>query len=244
MAQGRIMEEMKDSLYIVIPAYNEEENIRQVVDDWYPVVDTRSGNSRLVIVNDGSRDNTLLVLNKLKEDKPKLIVLDKENGGHGSTILYGYHFALEQGAEYVFQTDSDGQTKASEFDAFWDERSKYDMLIGYRNHREDGLSRIIVTRVLRLVIKLCFHVKVTDANTPYRLMNSAALSEEIKLVPDNFFLSNVLLTVLFTKHLRSIKFIPITFRPRQGGVNSINLKRIFRIGRQSLKDFRELNKKI
>ena len=244
MAQGRIMEGMKDSLYIVIPAYNEEENIRQVVEDWYPVVDTRSGDSRLVIVNDGSKDNTLQVLNKLKEDKPKLIILDKENGGHGSTILYGYHYALDQGAEYVFQTDSDGQTQASEFDAFWDERSKYDMLIGYRNHREDGLSRIIVTRVLRFVIKMCFHVKVTDANTPYRLMNSAALKEEIKLVPENFFLSNVLLTVLFTKHLRSIKFIPITFRPRQGGVNSINLKRIFRIGRQSLKDFRELNKKI
>ena len=118
------------------------------------------------------------------------------------------------------------------------------MLIGYRNHREDGFSRIFVTRVLKLVIKMCFHVSVTDANTPYRLMNADALAEEIKLVPDDFFLSNVLLTVLFTKHLRPVKFIPITFRPRQGGVNSINLKRIFRIGRQSLKDFKELNKKI
>ena len=236
------MERMKDSLYIVIPAYNEEENIRQVVEDWYPVVDTRSGDSRLVIVNDGSKDNTFQVLNKLKEDKPKLIVLDKENGGHGSTILYGYRYALEEGAEFVFQTDSDGQTKASEFDAFWNERSRYDMLIGYRNHREDGFSRIVVTKVLKLVIRLCFHVDVTDANTPYRLMNAGVLNEEINYVPENFFLANVLLTVLFTKHLRSIRFIPITFRPRQGGVNSINLKRIFRIGRQSLKDFRELNK--
>ena len=235
---------IKDSLYIVIPAYNEEENIRQVVDDWYPVVDSKNGDSRLVIVNDGSKDNTLNVLNKLKEDRPKLIVLDKENGGHGSTILFGYHYALDQGAEYVVQTDSDGQTSATEFDAFWDERNKYDMLIGYRNHREDGFSRIVVTKVLKMVIRMCFHVTMTDANTPYRLMNAAVLEEEIKLVPDNFFLSNVLLTVLFIKHLRSIKFIPITFRPRQGGVNSINLKRIFRIGRQSLKDFKELNKKI
>ena len=235
---------MKDSLYIVIPAYNEEENIVQVVEDWYPVVDARSGESRLVIVNDGSKDDTLNVLNKLKETRPKLIVLDKENGGHGSTILYGYKYALEEGAEFVFQTDSDGQTKASEFDAFWDERNRYDMLIGYRNHREDGLSRIMVTKVLKLVVRICFHVKVTDANTPYRLMRSSVLKEEIKLVPEGFFLSNVLLTVLFTKHLKKIKYIPITFRPRQGGVNSINLKRIFKIGRQSLKDFRELNKKI
>ena len=72
---------MKDSLYIVIPAYNEEENIVQVIEDWYPVVDARSGESRLVIVNDGSKDDTLNVLNKLKETRPKLIVLDKDNGG-------------------------------------------------------------------------------------------------------------------------------------------------------------------
>ncbi len=234
----------KDSLYIVIPAYNEEENIRQVIDDWYPIVDSRSGESRLVIVNDGSKDNTLSVLKELQGDRPKLVVLDKENGGHGSTILYGYRYAIDREAEYVFQTDSDGQTYASEFDAFWDERMKYDMIIGHRNHREDGFSRIVVTKVLKLVVKACFHVSVTDANTPYRLMNAEVLKEEIKFVPDDFFLSNVLLTVLFTKHLKKIKYIPITFRPRQGGVNSINLRRIFRIGRQSLKDFRELNKKI
>ncbi len=234
----------KDSLYIVIPAYNEEANIRQVIEDWYPVVDMRSGESRLVIVNDGSRDNTLSVLKSMQADRPKLIVLDKENGGHGSTILYGYHYALGHDAEYVFQSDSDGQSFASEFDQFWDERSKYDMLIGYRNHREDGFSRIVVTKVLKLVIRLCFHVKVTDANTPYRLMRASTLREEIGLIPKDFFLSNVLITVLFTRHLRSIKYIPITFRPRQGGVNSINLKRIFKIGRQSLKDFRELNRKI
>ena len=233
-----------DRLYIVIPAYNEEENIRQVVADWYPVVDNKSGDSRLVIVNDGSKDNTLKVLRDLQGEHPKLTVLDKENGGHGSTILFGYRYALEQGADYVFQTDSDGQTSSAEFDAFWDERNRYDMLIGYRNHREDGLSRIVVTKVLKQVIRLCFHVSVKDANTPYRLMNGAVLKEEIELVPKDFFLSNVLITVLFTKHLRRIKYIPITFRPRQGGVNSINLKKIFRVGKQSLKDFRELNKKI
>ena len=144
----------------------------------------------------------------------------------------------------MFQTDSDGQTFASEFGAFWDERNRYDMLIGFRNHREDGLSRIIVTKILKIVIRLCFHVSVTDANTPYRLMRASVLNEEIEMVPKDFFLSNVLITVLFTKHLRRIKYIPITFRPRQGGVNSINLKRIFRIGKQSLRDFRELNRRI
>ena len=235
---------MKDSLYIVIPAYNEEENIRQVVSDWYPVVDKRSGSSRLVIVNDGSRDNTLEVLNELKQDRPKLIVLDKENGGHGSTILYGYKYALEQGAEYIFQTDSDGQTYASEFDSFWDERTKYDMLIGHRNHREDGFSRIVVTKVLKLVIRMCFHVSVTDANTPYRIMSADTLRENLKYVPDDFFLTNVALSAIYKKRREKVHFIPISFRPRQGGKNSINLIKIIKVGISSIRSFIVINDKV
>jgi len=235
---------MADKLYIVIPAYNEEENIKSVIDEWYDVVDRFGDDSRLLIVNDGSKDSTYEIMTEYAKDKPKFIPVTKDNSGHGGTILYGYKYALENGADYVFQTDSDGQTLPSEFPQFWEEKENYDMVIGYRNHREDGFSRIVVTKVLKLVIKLCFGETVTDANTPYRLMNASTLKEEIEYVPDNFFLSNVLLSVLFKKHNRKMKFIPITFRPRQGGVNSINIKRIFKIGRQSLKDFKELNKKI
>jgi len=235
---------MSDVLYIVIPAYNESETIRQIVDDWYPIVLKASPESRLVIINDGSKDNTYETLLECAKDRPQLLPLTKENGGHGQTLLFGYDYALKNNADYVFQTDSDGQTLPDEFSDFWENRESYDMLIGYRNKREDGFSRVVVTKVLKLVIRICFKTKVTDANTPYRLMKAATLREEIKYVPKDFFLSNVLLTVLFTKHNRKVKFLPITFRPRQGGVNSINLKRIFKIGRQSLRDFRELNKVI
>ena len=47
-------------------------------------------------------------------------------------MLYAYHYALEQGADYVFQTDSDGQTLPEEFWPFWEQRKEYDMLIGNR----------------------------------------------------------------------------------------------------------------
>lgn len=235
---------MSDRLFVVIPAYNEEANIKSVIDEWYGVVEKYGTDSRLVIVNDGSRDNTYEMIKEAAKSRPKLVPLTKENGGHGDTILYGYKYALENGADYVFQTDSDGQTLPSEFGPFFAEKDNYDMIIGYRNNRKDGISRVFVTKVLKFVIKVCFKETVTDANTPYRLMKREALLEEIKLVPDHFFLSNVLITVLFKRHNKKIKFIPITFRPRQGGVNSINLKRIFNIGKQAVKDFRELNKKI
>ena len=168
---------MSESLYIVIPAYNEEENIRQVISDWYPVLEGKDEKSRLVVINDGSKDSTFDVLKELQNEYPKLVAITKENGGHGSTIIYGYNYALKEGADYVFQTDSDGQTYASEFEQFWNERNNYDVVIGYRNHREDGFSRIVVTKVLKLVVKLCFHVTVTDANTPYRLMKASVLNE-------------------------------------------------------------------
>ena len=83
---------------------------------------------------------------------------------------------------------------------------------------------------------------VTDANTPYRLMKTETLRKYIGLIPDNFNLSNVILSVIYAKKGCTVKFIPITFRPRQGGVNSINMKKIFKIGRQALSDFRDINR--
>ena len=116
------------------------------------------------------------------------------------------------------------------------------MVIGYRGGRQDGFGRVVTTRVLRLVVLLCFHVWVKDANTPYRLMRADVLKEQLPLVPENFFLSNVLLSVIYAKRDLGVKFLPITFRPRQGGTNSINMSRIFRIGIQALGDFRRLNR--
>ena len=228
-----------DKLYIIIPAYNEEANIELVAREWHEVQD-----SRLVIINDGSKDQTYEKLCALQAELPQLLPVTKENGGHGATVLYGYFYALEHGADYIFQTDSDGQTLASEFQGFWEQRNEKKVLIGYRNHREDGISRIFVTKVLKMVLFLIFGIRVTDANTPYRLMPKKLLQKYIVKVPENFNLSNVMLTVLFLRGKENVQFIPITFRPRQGGVNSINLKKITKIGIQALKDVRTIKKNL
>lgn len=235
---------MQDKLYIIIPAYNEEKNIKSVIEEWYPVVETIGNGSKIVIIDDGSKDNTYKVMTEMAESRPMLEAKSKPNSGHGATILWGYHYALGQGADYVFQTDSDGQTKASEFAAFWKLRDQYAMVIGHRRHREDGKSRVFVTKVLKLVIYLCFGVRVVDANTPFRLMQAEALRENIVLVPEDFFLTNVLISVIYTKKKLSVKYLPITFRPRQGGTNSINMKRIWKIGKQAVRDFMYLRKEL
>lgn len=231
-----------DKLYIVIPAYNEEENIESVVNDWYPVVERAGGESRLVVIDDGSRDSTYKKMQELAVGRPMFTPVTKQNEGHGATVLYGYQYALDAGADYVFQTDSDGQTLPEEFWPFWEKRADYAMVIGHRKGRQDGASRVFVTKTLKLVCRICFHVTVTDANTPFRLMQAGTLAENIKLVPEKFNLSNVILSVIYAKKKQKVLYLPITFRPRQGGVNSINLKKIFKIGKKALHDFRMINR--
>ena len=235
---------MSDSLYIVIPAYNEEMNIDTVVRQWYQIVEKTGPDSRLVIVNDGSRDRTGERLETLARELPQLIPLTKKNGGHGAAVLYGYHYALRCDADYIFQTDSDGQTLPSEFPAFWKRRRQYSVQIGYRQHRQDGFSRIFVTKTLRLVLKLIFRLDIPDANTPFRLMNRRVLARYIDQVPRDFNLSNVMLTVLFMYYHEQVRFYPLTFRPRQGGVNSINMRKIVRIGRQAVLDFYHIRRRL
>ncbi|MDF9407896.1 glycosyltransferase family 2 protein [Pelotomaculum isophthalicicum JI] len=233
-----------DSLYIVIPAYNEEMNIESVAREWHEVVKKIGGNSKLVIINDGSKDNTYNKMLDLKAELKYFEPLTKPNSGHGATVLYGYHYAIEHCADYIFQTDSDGQTLPSEFYQFWEQRYRYSAIIGHRSNRQDGLSRVFVTKILKLVLRCIFGLNITDANAPFRLIKREVMEKYIYQIPKDFNLSNVMLTVLLMNAKENVKFIPITFRPRQGGVNSINLKRIIRIGKQAIKDFRQIKKKL
>lgn len=226
---------MMEKLYIVMPAYNEEANICNVVKEWYPVVEKIGNESRLVVVDDGSKDSTYRELQRLMAEYPLLVGLTKTNSGHGSTCLYAYQYAIEQGADYVFQTDSDGQTIASEFWDFWSAR-EHAIVIGKRTARMDGFSRVVVTKVLKMVVWFVFCENIADANTPFRLMQADKLKLWLQQIPKDFFLANVMVSVL-AKRSDSMKWIPITFRQRQGGVNSINLKRISKIGIKAVKDF-------
>lgn len=233
-----------DKIYFVMPAYNEAENIEQVIRQWYPIVEKCGTECRLIIANDGSKDNTFEIMNKLKSKYPQFVPLNKKNSGHGATVLYLYRYAIENQADFIFQTDSDGQTNPEEFWQFYENRKKYDFQIGYRKGRQDGASRVFVTKTLRLVVWMMFHEWVTDANTPFRLMKTERLKEILKVIPQDFFLCNVAISAIAVKWKESLKFYQITFKPRQGGVNSINMKRIIKIGWKAIGDFKIINQRL
>lgn len=236
-----------EKFYFVMPAYNESANIVETVKQWYPVVEKINGidgcEAMLAIANDGSKDDTYQVMMDLKSGGayPFFEPINKENGGHGQTVLFLYRHALNNGADYVFQTDSDGQTNPEEFWQMFEHRHEYDFQIGYRKGRQDGGSRVFVTKTLRLVVWLMFHEWVTDANTPFRLMQKDKLKAIMEVIPKDYFLCNVAISAIAVKWNYKIKFYKITFKPRQGGVNSINMKRIFGIGWKALGDFGKIN---
>lgn len=227
-----------------MPAYNEEANIKRTVEQYYPIVKKIGNDSKLVIIDDGSKDSTFQIIQELSNTYPDLIPITKPNSGHGATCLFAYNYAIDKGADWIFQTDSDGQTDPEEFWNFWNQREKYDFIIGSRVGRLDGISRIIVTKVMKILILIQFGAIVKDANTPFRLMKSERLKLILKLVPSNFFLSNVLISTIIVITKEKLSWIPISFKQRQGGVNSIDLKRIFKIGVKSIKDFGEAKKNL
>ena len=237
---------MQEKLFVVIPAYNESENIEKTISEWYPIVEKHqcNGQSRLVIVDDGSKDDTYKIIRKSAEDKPLIIPLTKENGGHGQTVIYAYNYAIANDADWIFQTDSDGQTDPAEFEKFWHIRNDYDAIIGSRPNRQDGWSRKFVEKTLLMILRLTFGVRMPDSNAPFRLMKRELVEKYISKLPKDFNLPNVMLTTYFTYFNERIKFIDISFKPRQGGVNSINIKRITKIGLKAVKDFHQLKKTI
>ena len=236
----------KAILYIIIPAYNEQENLEELIKEWYPVIQKHDGDglSRLVIVNDGSRDQTEQLLAQMAQTRPLLQPLTKPNGGHGSAVLYGYRYAIQNKADYIFQTDSDRQTNAFEFEPFWKLRKKYDAIIGTRPNREDGFGRKVVEQVLLFLLWIVFGVKMPDSNAPFRLMKRSLLEKYLPKMPEDFNLPNVMLSTYFTYYKENIIFHYITFRPRMAGKNTINIKNIVKIGARAVIDFARLRKEM
>ena len=206
-------------LFVVMPVYNEEESITGVLHEWVPVLRSCTKDFTLCVLNDGSKDRTLQILRELEKKIPELEVIDKPNSGHGQSCIQGYRTAVERGAQYVLQLDSDGQCDPSFFPAFWAERARHDVIYGFRNRREDGIQRYVISRFVSLYALLATGIWVKDANVPYRLIKRSALEEIVRMVPPSFNLANILVAVLHQRQY-GIHWINIFFRKRSGGTAS------------------------
>ena len=90
---------MSDILYVVMPAYNEEENIEKSVRDWLAVLEGKDERSRIVVADSGSEDGTHNILVKMQKEIPQLMILGDTLKQHGPKLIALYNFAIEQGAD-------------------------------------------------------------------------------------------------------------------------------------------------
>lgn len=215
-----------------------------MVRQWYTVLNGKSEDSRIVIADSGSQDRTHKILVELQKELSQLEILTDTQKQHGPKVIALYDYAIKNNADYIFQTDSDGQTDPGEFDAFWEIRRDYDGVFGHRNVRGDGKDRAFVEHVVCILLKLYFQINVPDANAPFRLMKSDIVRKYLYKMRPDYNLPNIMLTTYFAYYKEKIAFKTISFKPRQGGKNSINIGNIVKIGWGALRDFHLLKKEM
>jgi glycosyltransferase involved in cell wall biosynthesis len=224
-------------LALVMPVYNEQECIAEVVRSWKTVLSRLGIPYQLIVLNDGSKDHTAEQLAAFAGD-PAVVVVNKKNSGHGPTILEGYRMAVER-AEWVFQCDSDDEMRAEHFPKLWNSRQQYDALFGIRSGREQNAGRKLISAVSRMTVRTLFGKGVQDVNTPYRLMRAPLLKQVVAQIPADTFAPNVIISGAFAKAGLRLCNLPVPHEGRRTGSVSIVKwklwKAAFRSFRQTLR---------
>jgi len=226
-------------LVVVIPAYNEEACIRQVVSNWISGISNIIPNDhfKLLIINDGSKDQTGSILDELSGEFPNLITKHQLNGGHGNAIYNGYQMAVEMNPAFVFQTDSDDQFDPKDFHLFWEKRNDSNFVLGYREVRHDDPFRLLITRILKLSLLFIYGTYIHDANIPFRLIKTDYLKKLLNALPRQIpFAPNIFLAVLAKKAGQHLFDIPVLHKERETGEVSIRHMKLLQVCWQSFKE--------
>lgn len=229
-------------LAVVMPVYDEAANVAAVVEEWRLALASLGVTFRLWLVDDGSTDGTDVVVEELRARANGCVaVIRQTNRGHGRACRAGYDAAVEAGAEYVLQVDSDGQCDPADLLRFWAARERAECVMGRRVEREDGWVRPVISRLCSVAVGLATGKKVRDVNVPYRLMRGDVLRQALSRIPETFDMQNVALSVVLGKAAGvRIAHVPIRFRRRLGGESTLSFVRIAALGGNMLRQLRWL----
>jgi glycosyltransferase involved in cell wall biosynthesis len=223
-------------LSVVIPVYNEADKLNALLADWQPMFKSTGVPYNIILIDDGSKDGSLALLQSIAATDPSLVVHTQPNAGHGPAILNGYLRAIDAGAEFIFQIDSDHQLQTAAFPDLWAHRENHDLLLAQRREKNASQGRQWVSRFTAWSVRLLFGSGVSDINSPYRLMRCDALKPALQKIPADSFAPNVLLTSWFIK--KKYRIFIATVDPMNEGLRKSRMNRYFLRG--ALRSFRQL----
>lgn len=171
----KITEEDKNATYVVLPAYNEATRIQPVIEE------IAEKGYNMVIVNDGSSDNTLDVIKESKKKYPDQIHIFSLmiNRGVGVATQTGFDAVLRYNPKYVVSMDSDGQHSADDLDAVITPlvTGEAKAVIGVRPLNDMPRSRNYANAIMNFFTKIFYRVEVSDSQTGFRAITSDALDK-------------------------------------------------------------------
>lgn len=175
-------------LSIVIPVYNEEYRIKKTLYDIfeYLKLNKLENESEIVLVNDGSKDQSVSLINKIREDIPQIrLINNKVNQGKGAVVRQG---VLESLGDWILFMDADNSTNIKELDKFIPYKDKYDVIIGSRDLPESKVivSQNIIKRILgdlgNLWIQLLLIGGIKDTQCGFKLFRREVAIKVFKIL--------------------------------------------------------------
>jgi len=215
-------------LSIFFPAYNDGGTIPSMVLGALLAARRLTPDHEVIVVNDGSRDATPLLLDELARVYPEVrIVHHQGNRGYGGALRSGFEHASK---EYVFYTDGDAQYDPAEVALLWDRMTEgVDLVNGYKISRSDPLHRIVIGRLYHHVVKRLFGLRARDVDCDFRLMRRS-IFDKVRLTKN----SGVICLEMMKKIQDAgftIAEVPVHhFHRAYGKSQFFNFRRIFRTG--------------
>jgi len=194
---------------VIIPAFNEEKAISQVIDQLKNNFNARLLPYEIIVVNDASTDGTVEILKKIEDIK---IIHHPYNKGYGASLKTGADYAQY---EWLLFFDSDGQHRAEDIDKFIENSDNFDMIVGARQGYQGPILRQPGKKLLHWIANYLSEHKIPDLNSGFRLVKKSIFIKYRHILPDGFSLSTTS-TIAFFKEGYNIKYVPICINKRIG----------------------------
>ena len=221
-------------LSVIIPAYNEENNIKGAIQDVLNDVAVVVPDLEVIVVDDGSRDRTAELASEIARRDGRVRVLTQFNRGHGPALVHGL---AEATGEWVFLIDSDRQVSLKNFALHWVMTADHDAILGLRRPRRDPLHRLLISFAMRVLLRARLGIHAGDAGAPYKLVKRQVWQDACKMMRDGCWIPSVLLAAHVLRRRDIVaREVPVEHRRRSHGPSTLNLGRLARFCREGAID--------